>query len=317
MEKTEIQKIVLGLRDSGLSFGKIAAKLNSDSVPTISGKGKWEQKMVQRICGKDALKTAEKRVGVVTDNQAEIESLESELNTVKQSVAEKQTEIDRLTVENERLESDKTDIELELNNVRSEFAALRAELDIKIKEMELIKIQDTENQAEFQKALKNAIQENEALQVSVKQITEKLVNIDQLRAENETLRTQKDVFKAESEKLQRSLNGAESNYRQQHQDVLNKLGSELAAANQTIQELRDKQEFIKLNTVKHYPDLPQNFNGWTVNPRSDGKGINLVKKFSGKLKGLYVGKEWNEDVAQQKINAFLERHQLSDPLFAS
>jgi hypothetical protein len=41
---------ILGLRKKGFSFEKIAQQLDSEGVPTISGKGKWRGQTVSRLC---------------------------------------------------------------------------------------------------------------------------------------------------------------------------------------------------------------------------------------------------------------------------
>lgn len=41
---------ILGLREKGFSYEKIAQQLDSEGVPTISGKGKWRGQTVSRLC---------------------------------------------------------------------------------------------------------------------------------------------------------------------------------------------------------------------------------------------------------------------------
>ncbi len=41
---------ILNLREKGFSYEKIAQRLESEGVPTISGKGKWRGQTVSRLC---------------------------------------------------------------------------------------------------------------------------------------------------------------------------------------------------------------------------------------------------------------------------
>ena len=41
---------ILGLREKGFSYDKIAQQLESEGVPIISGKGKWRGQTVSRLC---------------------------------------------------------------------------------------------------------------------------------------------------------------------------------------------------------------------------------------------------------------------------
>jgi len=47
--------MVADLRALGLSFSKIAGRLNSAGVPTATGKGKWHAGAVQRVCNRLAV----------------------------------------------------------------------------------------------------------------------------------------------------------------------------------------------------------------------------------------------------------------------
>jgi len=41
---------ILGLREKGVSYDKIAQQLEAEGVPTISGKGQWRGQTVSRLC---------------------------------------------------------------------------------------------------------------------------------------------------------------------------------------------------------------------------------------------------------------------------
>jgi DNA invertase Pin-like site-specific DNA recombinase len=49
MRRAQSLRMVLSLREAGLSFGKIAASLNDAGVPTGSGQGKWHSSAVLRV----------------------------------------------------------------------------------------------------------------------------------------------------------------------------------------------------------------------------------------------------------------------------
>lgn len=41
---------IMGMRDKGMSYDKIAQYLESEGVPTITGKGKWRGQTVSKLC---------------------------------------------------------------------------------------------------------------------------------------------------------------------------------------------------------------------------------------------------------------------------
>lgn len=47
-----VREQVQGMRDDGMSLTAIAAKLNEDSVPTLSGSGRWHHTAVKRLLRK-------------------------------------------------------------------------------------------------------------------------------------------------------------------------------------------------------------------------------------------------------------------------
>jgi myosin heavy subunit len=273
----ETAKLALKLKNEGLSFRAIADRFNSESIPTPSGKGKWGHEQIKRLIAIDTKNKAEVKVGLVTENEvrlkAEVETLRSQLEQVSDLILERNDEIKRL------------------------------------KDVLVVK---------YRNSMDKLHNENHVLRDELKHITEhrneiiaEVSRLENLTRDIETLITQKETFKAESERLQRLLNGAETNYLQQYHDETGRLGKELAIANQTIQELRDKQTFLQPESDKlvmvSENGVPKNYKGWTVGIEKRGY-IRMFKKMSGKLHQFYVGKDWDESVVDLKIGEYTEKN---------
>ncbi len=162
---------------------------------------------------------------------------------------------------------------------------------------------DAKNKAEVKVGL---VSENEVrLKEEVESLKAELAIVIQdnelLKSDIETLTTQKETFKAESERLQRQLSESELKYKTLYESEIARLGSDLSIANQTIQELRDKQSFLSVDeSLRGKLGVPKNYNGWTTQVNGLGY-IRLFKKFSGKQHSLYIGKSWDTDVVDEKI----------------
>jgi len=50
LDHEQLLEQILGLREKGVSYDKIAQQLESEGVPTISGKGKWRGQTVSGLC---------------------------------------------------------------------------------------------------------------------------------------------------------------------------------------------------------------------------------------------------------------------------
>lgn len=50
LDHEQLLEQILSLRKKGVSYDKIAMQLESEGVPTISGKGKWRGQTVSRLC---------------------------------------------------------------------------------------------------------------------------------------------------------------------------------------------------------------------------------------------------------------------------
>ena len=50
LDHEQLLEQILGLRKKGVSYDKIALQLESEGVPTISGKGKWRGQTVSKLC---------------------------------------------------------------------------------------------------------------------------------------------------------------------------------------------------------------------------------------------------------------------------
>ena len=50
IDNEQLLEQILDLREKGVSYDKIAQQLESEGVPTISGKGKWRGQTVSRLC---------------------------------------------------------------------------------------------------------------------------------------------------------------------------------------------------------------------------------------------------------------------------
>ena len=50
LDREQIHQQILSLREKGVSYDKIAQHLESNGVPTLSGKGKWRGQTVSKLC---------------------------------------------------------------------------------------------------------------------------------------------------------------------------------------------------------------------------------------------------------------------------
>ena len=147
-----------------------------------------------------------------------------------------------------------------------------------------------------------------------RQLAEEIKLLYTVRQENERLKsdigvltTQKEMFKTEAERLQRQLSETELKFKNQYDSEINRLGSDLSIANQTIQELRDKQSFLSVDdTVRGKLGVPKNHAGWTTQVNGLGY-IRLFRKMSGKQHSIYVGKAWNTETVDKKIAEYQEK----------
>lgn len=306
MNKSELTALAMKLYDGGkgISYGKIADKFNADGIPTVTGKGKWEKKMVSRLVAGDTLKKAELKTGLKSDREvqleSEIESLKAEQNQMldvismlrKQNVEMKEM----LSVESNM----KDDVISVVSQLESENAGLRQDRDEVLKELNRVKqhLSDRTNQINAVYAVNAKLTlKSDRLMSGIKRLySRKSQSVNGFRSEVERLSIQRDCFKAEAERLQRQLAESELKYKSLYEAEITRLGNELAVANQTIQELKDKQAFIKIEQKNQ-----KNFEGWTLNYRSDGRGINLVKRVNGEHVAIYIGKTFDPDVAREKI----------------
>lgn len=277
MNKPELITLAMKLYDNGkgISYGKIADKFNADGLSTVTGKGKWEKKMVSRLIAGDTLKKAEVKVGLKSERETQLESenelLKEDVATLKRHLADSAGHV------NGNLEVI-YDQDKKIDSLESENIGLRSDRDEVLKTLNTVK-----HELERAKNVNNTIFScHEEIRL--------------LNNEIGLLKTQRDCFKTESERLNRQLVESESKYKSLYESEITRLGSELATANQTIQELKDRQEFIKIEHKNQ-----KNFEGWTLNYRSDGRGINLVKRVNGKHVAVYVGKTFDPDVARERI----------------
>ena len=177
---------------NGISYGKIADKFNADGVSTISGKGSWEKKMVQRLIAADALKKTEVRVGMKTDREvrleSEAESLKAKLHTIETYRDELFSANNRLESENEYLKSenaglksDRDEAMKELNTVKQEYAviaksndAFRSEIDRLNREMNTVEMRF---KAEYEPKLTDAMNRLSVANQMVHELQDKQVFI--------------------------------------------------------------------------------------------------------------------------------------------
>ena len=123
MSKDELIALARKLYGEGMSYGKIADKFNADGVPTASGKGSWERKMIQRLVSADTLKKAEVKVGLKSERESQ---LEYEIDRLKYSVGELENSIVYYKAENERLErvgmktERESQLEMEIESLKAE-----------------------------------------------------------------------------------------------------------------------------------------------------------------------------------------------------
>jgi hypothetical protein len=54
VERDSIVSLIIELRDGGMTYKEIADRLQSDQVPTFSGKGAWHAQTVHKVCRKGA-----------------------------------------------------------------------------------------------------------------------------------------------------------------------------------------------------------------------------------------------------------------------
>ncbi len=86
MNENILQKMI-ELRNQGMTFQAIADKLNADSIPTFSGKGKWDKRTIQR-----KLEQSEKEL-TVKQLQKECENMSLQLQTYQSEIAERDSVI--------------------------------------------------------------------------------------------------------------------------------------------------------------------------------------------------------------------------------
>ena len=352
MNRDELIALARKLYDGGkgLSYGKIADKFNTDGIATPSGKGSWERKMIQRLVSADTLKKAEVKVGLKSERESqlesEVESLKAEIVGLRDTFRK---EFDRINFEHldrgSRLVSELQEIRNQFELLESENAGLRSDRDEALKELNTVK-QENEELDRKNSFLRERLSETAGhVNGNLKVIADLTAYNDRLKESNELLQKRYDglvneagsswsklsdandhlkeeVTKyrnmsaglgADNNRLNRLLNEAELRFNNFYESEITRLGSELAKANQRIQELHDKQTFLKPESESA---VPKNFMGWTVGKRSDGRGYNIYRKFSGKLSGLYIGKEWNADDARNKIAAFESKQKPQSELFA-
>lgn len=335
MNKPELITLAMKLYDNGkgISYGKIADKFNADGLSTVTGKGKWEKKMVSRLIAGDTLKKAEVKVGLKSERETQLESenelLKEDVATLKRHLADsaghvngnleviydQDKKIDSLESENIGLRSDRDEVLKTLNTVKHENDGLKKEIEYVRSLNDALESDKEKLLSERDRLLSEIIRSNDNVEIdrleselnTVKHELERAKNVNNtifscheeirlLNNEIGLLKTQRDCFKTESERLNRQLVESESKYKSLYESEITRLGSELATANQTIQELKDRQEFIKIEHKNQ-----KNFEGWTLNYRSDGRGINLVKRVNGKHVAVYVGKTFDPDVARERI----------------
>jgi len=296
----ETAKLALKLKSEGLSFRAIADRFNSESIPTPSGNGKWGHEQIKRLIAVYAKNKAEVKVGLVSENEVrlkeEVETLRSQLEQVSELILERNDEIKQLKSviseihENNRLKyervcKDNETFEKAVGFFRSENERLESELGFEVVDRGKLQI-------DF-----NYLKEELAT------VTHKLSIVTENK---DFITTQKNSFKAEAERLQRSLSEAELKFKNQYESEITRLGSELAAANQTMQELSDKQSFLSVESVVE-SEIPKNYKGWTT--QTDQRGyIRLFKKMSGKLHQFYFGRNWDASVADRKIGEYTEKN---------
>ena len=320
MTKDEITKIVLGIRDSGItSCAKIAIRLNEDSVPTVSGKGKWERKMVSRILDAADPKPVEKPVvaenllhtatqpdksdkcaatqnatQIESDKQSEIDQLKMLLHTATQNAtqieSDKQKEIDRLETLLHTATQKNIELESALCNATQKVTQIetdkQTEIDLLKSELDDIKADNT--------ALNNLSNRH-------------MIDNQNLRADVDRLESENKIFRAKIDSLNRSLVETESKYKTLYESQLKELGNKLASANDELEKVKHNQKLIELETSRQ-----TNLDGWTINRRSDGK-INMIRRISGKNITVYVGNEFDADIARRKIKAKLDQLNPSAP----
>ena len=204
----------------------------------------------------------------------------------------------------------KTDREVQLE---SEIESLKSDLESQLVDVERLQSEKAELARKNQYLTERLADSAGHVNGNLKLIADLEVELDKVKQEFIRYRNMSAAFDAENQSLHRMLNEAELKYKTLYESEISRLGSELAVANQKIQELRDKQTFLKLESES---GMPKNFMGWTVQKRHDGRGINLFRKVSGKLRALYVGKEWNESDARNKIAAFEQKQKPQSELFA-
>lgn len=312
----------------GLSYNAIATKFNVDGVPTVSGSGKWEHKMVKRLVSADTLRNAEVKVGLKSEKESkleyEIDRLKYSVETLENSIVYYKAEKERLESENAGLRSDRDEALKELNTVKQE----NEELDRKNSFLRE-RLSETAGHVNGNlKVIADLTAYNDRLKESNELLQKRydgLVNEagsswsklsdanDHLKEEVTKYRNMSAGLGADNNRLNRLLNEAELRFNNFYESEITRLGSELAKANQRIQELHDKQTFLKPESESA---VPKNFMGWTVGKRSDGRGYNIYRKIAGKLHGLYIGKEWNADDARNKIAAFESKQKPQSELFA-
>ena len=95
---------------------------------------------------------------------------------------------------------------------------------------------------------------------------------------------------------------------EQVKQELYKVTQDLVQAKEELTAVTQEKDNLALElqdnnkVVQTVVQPPKNFMGWTV--QTDGSGYTrLHKKVGGKVLGIYIGREWNEDKARARIEA--------------
>ena len=85
--------------------------------------------------------------------------------------------------------------------------------------------------------------------------------------------------------------------------ILVKFGQVINEKDSGLDKVRQKEVCPDKNSALHSETVPGRFMGWGIQLHRKSY-YRLFKKIGGRVKWIYIGKQWNQDAAKEKIKQF-------------
>jgi hypothetical protein len=144
----------------------------------------------------------------------------------------------------------------------------------------------------MQRTIIEAIEQNSTLPGAWQFLSEKLPEIQQVTKFN-TFKGYARILKCVDHELDKTKQRLDE-VRQQKDKALDELGK--------VRQELSRKPTVKQKNKSKYIDVPKRVNGWGVQLK--GNYYRLFKKIDGKVKWIHIGRRWNLDHAEEKINNF-------------